>query len=103
LPSDTIPTWKNVLADLKHANVPLQRIDGHAIAFYVLCITQTQAAVLAGDTKLSARLYRDAIAWSGLIGATPASRARLSIKPAPKPVEDEWDKLDAMRPPQGAA
>lgn len=108
LPAAVLPIWERVIADLQDAGVPLERVDGQAIGFYCNCIHQTAQAVLAGDTKLSARLSRDAITWSGLIGASPAARARLGVKPTtiPRPnkwakfaatEDDEWDQLDAMR------
>ena len=93
LPLAATTIWDTIIADLEDARVPLERIDGHAIAFYVLCVYQTAEAVLAGNTKLSARLNRDAIAWSGLIGATPASRARLGIKPILLAKGNKWSQL----------
>lgn len=93
LPLAAGDVWESVIADLEAAQVPLERIDGHAIALYVLAIHQTGVAVAASDTKLAARLSRDAIAWAGLIGATPTSRARLGIKPAMSPKPSKWDEI----------
>ena len=92
LPPTATDIWDATIEDLEAARVPLERVDGHAIGFYVLCVCQTAQAVLAGDTKLSARLSRDAIGWAGLIGATPTSRARLGIKPQLSPKPSKWDE-----------
>ncbi len=94
MPTDAVETWGGVVNDLTAAMVPLQRIDAHSIAMFVLTIIETKKAAVSGDSKLAARLGRDALQWAGHIGATPASRARLNIKP-PKVVEDDpWADLD---------
>ncbi|HWQ96460.1 MAG TPA: hypothetical protein VN538_00005 [Clostridia bacterium] len=72
----------------------MQRIDGHAIAFYVACIDGARDATRNDDAKLVARFSRDAIAWGNQIGATPAARARLGIKPPHEPDEaNPWDQF----------
>ena len=95
LPDAAKPSWKGVIRDLNAASVPLQRIDGQAIGMYVLTILEVQKATDAGDTKLAARLGRDALQWAAAIGATPASRARLGIKPSKPEVldDDVWNSL----------
>jgi phage terminase small subunit len=95
LPGTADAIWKSVIRDLKAASVPMgQRIDCHAIGMYALTILEAHKATEQGDTKLAARLGRDALQWAGQIGATPASRARLGIKP-PKPEDpdDPWARL----------
>ncbi len=88
LPAEAEGTWDAVLCDLQAAGVPLQRIDGHAIAFYCTCIEGARKAAQDDDPKLVARFSRDAIAWGNLIGATPAARARMGIRPEqPEPID----------------
>lgn len=79
LPEKLEGLWDSVVTDLDAARVPLHRIDGHAIGFYVSCIQGARNAAEKGDARLLARFSRDAIAWGNLIGANPASRARLRI------------------------
>lgn len=80
-------TWRRVVRGLADAGVPLQRIDAEAIAFYVACIDGAADAGKKSNGRLLARLSRDAIAWSSLIGATPAARARMGIKAVAAPIE----------------
>ncbi len=94
MPEDARAMWDVVVSDLEGATVPLQRIDAHSIAMFILTMIETKKAAVNGDAKLAARLGRDALQWAGHIGATPASRARLNINP-PKVVEDDpWAELD---------
>lgn len=79
-------TWNRVLEGLQAAGVPLEAIDAEAVSFYVVCIDGARDAAAKDDLKLVARFSRDAIAWGNLIGATPAARARMGIKPAAPPV-----------------
>lgn len=97
LPKTAEAQWDAVLCDLQAAGVPLQRVDAHAIGFYVACVEGAREALAQGDQKTLARISRDAIAWGNLIGATPASRARLNIKPPePRDENDPWALLDPL-------
>jgi hypothetical protein len=93
LPLQAGDLWEATLGKLLDARIPLERVDGHAIAMFVMCVHETAGAVAAGDSKLIAKLSRDTITWSGLIGANPTSRARLGIKPQLSPKPSKWDKL----------
>ena len=75
LPAANRATWRRVVAGLREANVPLERIDAEAIALYVACIDMAAAAAKVGDTKLLARAERDALQWAAVLGATPAARS----------------------------
>jgi phage terminase small subunit len=88
------PVWAAVLHDLQEAGVPLEQIDAHAVGMYTLCIEGARSATTAGDARLAARYTRDGIAWSREIGGTPASRARLNLKPAAKIVADPWEGFE---------
>jgi phage terminase small subunit len=87
--------FKRLVADLTSANVPIKQADSHAIA--------TAASILAGVIEWTAKEHkaetlkdqlacakrvasyqRDSQKWLEMIGATPASRARLGLKAAPK-------------------
>lgn len=92
IPISARDLWETTLNDLEEACIPLERIDGAAIGFYVLCIVQAREAAAQKDLKLSARLNRDAIAWATQIGGTPAARARLGIKPRQKKKPSKWDE-----------
>lgn len=80
LPKASRATWRRVVFGLTEAHVPLEKIDGEAIAFFCITIDSARDAAAKGDAKLLARLGRDLIAWSNLIGATPAARARIGVK-----------------------
>lgn len=94
LPEDTHETWDAVISDLEAATVPLQRIDGHCIALFVITVIETKKAANKGDAKLAARLGRDALQWANCIGATPASRARLNIAVRQPVADDPWEQFD---------
>ena len=95
LPAAAAPIWREVIRDLCAARVPLQAIDGHAIAMYVGLLAAAKDAAASKDAKLLARLSRDAIAWANQLGATPAARARLGLKPpAEAAPSDPWDAFD---------
>jgi phage terminase small subunit len=95
LPETAASDWRAVVRDLLAADVVLQRIDGFSIGLFVLTIQETRKAAEKGDTKLAARLGRDALQWAAAVGATPAARARLNIKPAKPAVKDDpWALLD---------
>jgi phage terminase small subunit len=96
LPAEAAPTWKAVIRDLIGAAIPLERIDGHSIGWFVLCTLEASKAAAAGDAKTSARFGRDALQWAAQIGATPAARLRMNIKPE-KPADDgPWERLARM-------
>ena len=95
LPEAAGPTWRRVVAELRASGVSLERIDAEAIGFYVLCIEGARDAAGRNDSKLVARFSRDALQWAGQIGATPASRLRMNIKPAaPVEPDDPWAYFD---------
>jgi phage terminase small subunit len=98
-PAELSTTWKETIRDLAKAGVPLQRVDAGAIAQYVLTMDETAKAAKAGDTKLAARLGRDALAWAAAIGASPAARARLNIEPPRAPERSVWDLIDELGEP----
>lgn len=99
LPASAAEGWVSVLSDLEAAGVPLQRIDGHAVAFYLICIDGAKKAAQEDDAKMLARFSRDAISWGNLIGATPAARCRMSIKgPEPDDARDLAEILNQPRP-----
>jgi phage terminase small subunit len=81
LPEERRPTWERVTDALRAAAVPLQRVDCDAVGFWVTCLDGAATAAATGDLKALARFERDAVVWSNLLGATPASRARLGLKP----------------------
>lgn len=81
IPEASRATWRRVVAGLHAANVGLEKIDGEAIGLYAACLDGAAQALKAGDTKSLTRFERDAIAWAGQIGATPAARARMGVKP----------------------
>jgi len=95
LPEASRATWRRVVAGLRSAGVPLQTIDAEAVAFYVQCIDGAAEAIKQKDPRLAARFERDGIAWSTQIGASPAARARMGIKP-PRETDpdDPWARLD---------
>ena len=94
LPLGATTIWDTIIADLEAARVPLEHIDGSAIAFFVLCIHQAAEAAKNNHLVLSARLNKDAIAWATVIGATPMSRARLGIRPEVHRGPNEFDACD---------
>ena len=51
LPLAATGIWDATIEDLEDARVPLERIDGQAIALYVLCIYKTAGAVAAGWSR----------------------------------------------------
>ena len=93
LPEQTHQTWRRILAGLRAARVPLESIDADAIGFYVVCIDGIGEAGKKSDFKSVARFERDAIVWANQIGASPAARARMGIRPAKPRVYDPWDEL----------
>lgn len=109
LPEACKPFCLRIATDLAAAKVPLERADSDAIGMYALALYECQRAAAfaeAAETDAGkqdflgkvARFARDAQSWANQIGATPASRARMNIKPVPpKPLGDEWDELDSMR------
>ena len=97
LPLAATTIWDSILGDLEAARVPLEHVDGSAIAFFVLCVYQAAEAAKNSDLVLSARLNKDAIAWATVIGATPMSRARLGIKPEARKEANEFDAVDICR------
>ncbi len=96
LPETARETWRRVLMGLREAQVPLERIDAETVGFYVLCIDGAEEAAKRGDPKMLARFSRDAITWANQIGATPAARARMGIKPeVAYDANNPWAKLRA--------
>ncbi len=93
LPETSRATWVRVVADLREANVPLEKIDAAAIALYVSCLDATAEALKKSDFKSLARFERDAIAWANQIGATPAARARMGVKPEAHKPDSPWAKF----------
>lgn len=95
IPAEAKGIWDTVLKDLVKAGVPLMRVDNHAVGMYCATIHEAQKAAGKGDTKLAARLGRDVLQWAAAIGATPASRARLGIKPPANgpDADDPWARL----------
>ena len=93
LPVQAMDIWDVTIEDLEAARVPLQRIDGHAIAFYVACILQASEAAKDGDFKLAAKLNKDALQWATQIGATPLSRLRMQINPEQVRRPSKWDEI----------
>lgn len=94
IPPAAIPIWEATIADLQRTDVPLERIDGSAIAFYVLCIHGAREALAADDSRMLARMGRDALQWANAIGATQAARSRMGIKP--KLVQVEQNKFATL-------
>jgi phage terminase small subunit len=93
LPADAEAVWDAVVCDLQASGVPLAPIDGHSIALFALTILEVQKAAALGSTKTIARLGRDLIALGNLLGATPASRARMGIRTEPERPENPWRAL----------
>lgn len=85
--------WDAVIRDLRAAGVPLQQVDGTAIGMYLLTVDETRKAAESGDTRLAARLGRDALRWAGEIGATVASRERMSIRPTQTVDTSPWARI----------
>ena len=95
LPAEAEATWNAVLADLQAAGVVLERVDAHSVGMYCLTVLEAAKAAAKGNLTMAARFGKDGIQWGNQIGATPAARMRLGIKP-PRPAieEDPWAKLD---------
>lgn len=94
VPATSESTWRRVVAGLGEAGVHLEQIDAEAVAFYALCVDGARDAAIAKDARLVARFCRDAIAWGNLIGAQPAARARLGLKPPTQlDADDPWASL----------
>ena len=106
LPKPARPQWAQTVADLEAAGVVLEAADSQAIAMYVLSVHEAQIAANLADQAGSdrdrlaylakaARFGRDALQWGQQIGATPAARARMNVKP-PKPSDDDnpWARFD---------
>jgi hypothetical protein len=96
LPKNLEGEWDRTVQDLRCAGVPLAAIDSQAVGHFVLVGAEAVKAAASGDARTAARLGRDALTWASQIGATPASRVRMNIKP-PKPAADnEWADFDRL-------
>jgi len=104
LPPEARPFWKRIVPQLSEAGVVLQKIDGEAVGMYCLSLWQASEAALAAQTTSdealkirflakSAAFGQDALRWASAIGATPAARARLNIKPLFNVEDDPWEAL----------
>jgi phage terminase small subunit len=89
--------FRDLVADLMAARVPVKRVDGHAIAMAAYCLHQTQYWAEAQEqanvgehrqqcAALVARFQRDAQEWLNVVGGTPKSRAQMGLKGA-KPMQ----------------
>ena len=96
LPASVDQIWSDIVRDLAEANVPLQQIDAHAIGMYCLVILEAVKAAERGDARAAARLGRDGLQWAGILGASPAGRARLNIKP-PLVKDADWERWEKLR------
>jgi hypothetical protein len=83
----------DLVSDLATAGVPVKRVDAAAIASAAVSLAGvqdwTRRAIRArrNDQKLEigkiiGRYQRDAAVWLNVIGATPAARARMGVRPA---------------------
>ena len=103
LPEGAKSLWRRLLPRILAANVPLRMADSEAVAMYVLSVHNAQTSARAAERsetttlerlkhlRLSARFGKDALAWAGVIGATPAARARLGIRAEkPKDPDNPW-------------
>lgn len=85
--------FQNLVTDLLAARVPLERVDGHAIAMAIRClgaIDGAQEIANDGDATVEQKLsaYRlmsayskDQKDWLQIIGAAPGVRVRMGLKP----------------------
>jgi hypothetical protein len=87
--------FKRLVAELTSAKVPIKQIDSHVIgitASILAGVIEWTAKASKADNlkdqlacaKQVAHYQRDSQKWLEMIGATPASRARLGLKATPK-------------------
>lgn len=101
--------YQNLVVDLLAARVPLERVDGHALAMAVRCLAAVEGAERIAndgeathDQRLSAyRLMsaysKDLKDWLQIVCAAPAARARIGLKAAPERKLGPLAQLIAMK------
>jgi hypothetical protein len=82
--------FDGLVDDLVSAQVPIKKVDAHAIGMAAVCIDEVRRWSELGDTmtgemrvqcaQVVARNQRDAQEWLGVIGGTPKSRAQMGLR-----------------------
>jgi hypothetical protein len=98
--------WHSLVADLTTAGVAIQDIDAHAIAMAAYCLAAVaelgesekepslSLSARLGISKLVQKYQSNSQSWLEKIGATPAARGRMGIRPEPVvAADDAWDTL----------
>ncbi len=111
LPARVEEIWRALLDEMLAAQVPVAAIDSHAITQTARCLHAAEVAEEMyedrrekeeGGPDYKARLAALSLAekygnqllkWLDKIGATPASRTRLGIKPVPEKKESALERI----------
>jgi hypothetical protein len=101
--------YQNLVVDLLAARVPLERVDGHALAMAVRCLAAVEGAEqIANDGestteqrlaayRLMSAYSKDLKDWLQIVCAAPAARARIGLKSAPERKPGPLAQLIAMK------
>lgn len=101
--------YQNLVVDLLAARVPLERVDGHALAMAVRCISAIEGAEriandgestteqILGAYRLMSAYSKDLKDWLQIVCAAPGARARIGLKPPPEKKESKIAEFLARR------